>query len=582
MRPQPKGTTMARKPANLVYAVDERPPLVTCALQGFQHVLVFFISLLFPVLVVRELAADLSPQVARSLVAMSMIAGGVTTVLQALRRGPVGSGYLCPEVCGPSYLSASLQAAAAGGLPLVFGMTAFVGFVEVAFSRLIRRLRPLLTPEVTGVVVLMVGLVVVPLALRNFFGVTYVDGALRADTTSTAIGVATLVLMVASNTFGRGWVKLYSIMIGMAGGYALSVAAGILPLADLSALRDLPWFAVPSVSHLSWTFDWRFVIPFTVAALASSLKTVGDLATCQKINDADWQRPDMDSIADGVLADGLAGVVPGLIGGYGQSTSSSNVGLSIASGITSRYVAYAAGAIFVALAFLPRLSQVFVLVPRPVIGATLVFAVSFMIVTGIQLITSRLLDARKTFVVGLSIILGMSVDLVPGIYDNVHAWVEPLFSSSLALATVLAIGLTLVLRLGIKRRATLELDVRTSNSTDINDFMQQQGALWSARRDVIDRAVAAMTEIFELAPTLGMRSPAMTMIVDFDELQLEIEIRYEGESMAFPAAPPSAADYEHDDSAFAWLAGYMVRRSVDRVTVNTEGDSVIIHLQLDH
>jgi NCS2 family nucleobase:cation symporter-2 len=132
--------------------------------------------------------------------------------------------------------------------------------------------------------------------------------------------------------------------------------------------------------------------------------------------------------------------------------SSSNIGLSIATGATSRRIAYSTGTILILLAFLPKLSSVFVVMPTPIMGASLIFAVSFMILAGIQIIMSRMIDSRKTFVIGFSIIFGLSVDFVPGLYRDVHPWLHPFFSSSLSLATISAVLLNLFFRIGSPRR----------------------------------------------------------------------------------------------------------------------------------
>lgn len=103
-------------------------------------------------------------------------------------------------------------------------------------------------------------------------------------------------------------------------GYVSSYIIGIIPHEDISSIKNADFFSLPYLSHMSWKLDFTLIIPFVIATLCSSLKTVGDLVTCQKINDADWKRPEMKSIAGGIFADGLGGIIPGLIGGFGQST----------------------------------------------------------------------------------------------------------------------------------------------------------------------------------------------------------------------------------------------------------------------
>ncbi len=139
---------MAQKPLNLIYGVEDRPALGVTLTLGFQHVFLMVSTLILPVAIVQEING--TPEQVERLIKMSMIAGGLATILQALRKGPVGSGYLCPHLCGPAYLSASpLLAAKTGGLSLLFGMTAIAGVVEAMLSRVIHRLQ-VLFPAVTS------------------------------------------------------------------------------------------------------------------------------------------------------------------------------------------------------------------------------------------------------------------------------------------------------------------------------------------------------------------------------------------------------------------------------------------------
>jgi NCS2 family nucleobase:cation symporter-2 len=194
-------------------------------------------------------------------------------------------------------------------------------------------------------------------------------------------------------------------------------------------------------------FRWTLLPSFLIASATGALKTMGNLIMCEKVNDADWKTPEMTRISGGLMADALAVTVSGLIGGLGSDTSASNVALSNASGATSRHVGYCAGALFVALGFLPKASALLSVMPMPVMGAILVFVTSFMIMSGIQIILSSGVDAAKTFVVGISLAFGLSLDLVPGLYAGVHGSLRPLFESSLTLATVIAVTLNQVLRL---------------------------------------------------------------------------------------------------------------------------------------
>ena len=568
---------MAKRPPNLTYAVDDDPPLPATLLLGLQHVFLIAISLIFPVVIVRSIGG--SPEEAEFMVSMSMLAAGVGTVLHALNRRGVGSGYLCPALCGPSFLSASLLAANVGGLHLLFGMTAVAGSFEVLLSRFLHRLRVLFPPEVTGLVVAMVGISVIPTALANFMGRGGADAA--TEIPELAVALLTLGTMVGISVWSRGRLRLYSVLVGMAMGYLASIHLGILTADHLDLFAEAPLAAVPHLDYFGWSFDVALLLPFMVAITCSSLKTIGDITTCQKINDADWKRTDMKNVSQGILADGLSAIFGGIVGTMGQSTSSSNIGLSIGTGATSRRIAFAIGGILVLLAFLPKLAMVFVVMPEPVMGATLIYSVSFMIVAGFQIIMSRMLDARRTFLVGIPLIMGLSVDALPGLYDGVPPILAPVFSSSLSLAAVLVVLLNLLFRIGVSKRVRLVLRPGVDDADSIFNFLERQGSAWGARREVIYRAISATNELFEAVGSAGLAEGDIDLEVSFDEFNLDVVARYHGEPPVLPSRRPDVVDLLGEGPS-ATLAAFMVTRYANSVRVDNKDGTCRIRLTFDH
>ncbi len=570
-----------KKPSNLIYGLEEKPPLLETVVLGLQHVSIFFISLCFPVLIIAYLGDAVDVRTARGFVSLSMISAGLVTIIQSLRYRNIGSGYLVPSLCGPSYFSASMLAVASGGLPLLFGMTGFVGVIEVLFSRIMHKLRFLFPPEVTGVIVLMVGVVVIPLTMQSFIGL----GANDAQVTPLEIltGVLTLALMVGLNVFTKGKIRLYGVLIGIVFGYLVSLLFGLFTIEAVNKMHQTPWIAFPHISHFGWKIDFTLIIPFTIATLSSSLKTVGDISTAQKINDANWKRTDMKTVSGGIFADGLGGIIPGLIGGFGQSTSSANIGLSIATGATSRVIAWGVGILLIILAFLPKVSEFFLLMPLPVIGATLIYAVSFMIVAGFQIIMSRMLDTRKTFVVGISVIFGLSVFVMGDTYDELHPWIRPIFSSALSLATVSAVVLNLLLRIGIKKHHILHVPPDGNFSDLIFEQMEKLGGMWGARREVIFKASAAMAETVEALHTAGILTGGpVKMKVSFDEFKLDVRIDYAGEQLIITPNRPEPQNILRDESAQQQLAGFLLYKYADKITQTSDGDHHQLRLHFDH
>jgi xanthine permease XanP len=435
---------MAKRPAGLIYGVDEVPPWPALCLLAVQHIFLMSSTLVLPIVLVSEIGGSFTQ--VQAVVALTMIACGVGTILQAMRWRGIGSGYLCPNLCGPNFFAASMAAAWLGGLPLMRGMTIAAGLVEMVFARFVHKLEFLFPTEITGLVVFMVGVSLIPVGTSKFLHIDYTGEPIQI--VSFVAAAATLFVMVGLNVWGSNKLRLYSVLIGMAVGYGLSAAADLLPAGQFQRVAEAPWLGLPTFAG-AWDIDfrWSLLPAFAIVSICGALKSFGNLVMCEKVNDDEWTRPDTKRIGDGLMADGIAVTVSGLLGGVASDTSASNVSLSAASGATSRWIGVAAGTLFILLGFSPKLSAVLSIMPAPVVGAIVVFVVCFMVMSGLQIILSSKPDTRRTFVIGTALCFGLSLDILPDLYAHLAPWLRPVFESSLTLSTVVAVALNQLLRL---------------------------------------------------------------------------------------------------------------------------------------
>jgi xanthine permease XanP len=566
-----------KRPPNFAYWLDDKPPHGVTLLSGLQHIGLVCSFLPIPLAVARE--AGLAPDRMVDLIAVSMLALGVTAIIQALTRGPVGSGLLAPSCFSGAYLAPSLLAAKTGGLPLVFGMTMFGGLIEAGLSRVLRYLRPFLPPEVAGFVVVMVGVTVGGLGVRYVLGVGAVEPASARE---LAVSALTLGLMVGLNVWGRGAPRLFCALLGIIGGYVAGALLGVLVVADFARVMDAPLIGLPAIGDLGWSFEVALIIPFAVGATAACLKTVGDLTTCQKTNDADWVGPDMQSIGRGTLANGIGSALAGFLGTTGLNTSSANIGLAGATGVTSRRIAYATGGIFLALAFMPKLSGLLAVMPRPVMGAALMFVAAFIFVNGLQIIGSRLLDARRTFVIGLSFIIAIAVDISPAFFRALPAAVQPLVGSSLVAGMLAAILLNLIFRIGARRVQNLVLPAGRVDPVALERFMETSGATWGARRDIIDRARFNLVQSLEVILDSCEPQGPVQVAATFDEFNLDVQVSYVGPPLELPERRPTNEEIMESEDGQRRLAGFMLQRHADRVRATHKAGRSTLLFHFDH
>jgi NCS2 family nucleobase:cation symporter-2 len=431
-------------PKGMIYGVDDRPPFLVTILLGLQHIFTMSSMLVLPVVIVQEIGGSF-PEI-NSVVSFSMIGAGIGTILQSLKKGPVGSGYLCPNLCGPSYMAVSLEAGWLGGLPLMHGMIMLSGLTEMAFAQLVPKLKKLFPHEITGLVVLMVGIALIPLGVSKFLGVEYSGDAIEAP--KLVIACITLGIMIGLNLWGGRKLKLYGVLIGIVCGYLLSLGAGLLGSAELRQVSQTPLFSLPGkgVQLFRYAFDPSLIIPFVLISIIQCLKSFGNIITCQKLSDDEWKEPDLKNVGKGLMASGISVFTCGLLGGVATDTSASNVGLSAATGANSRIIAWSAGGIFILLGFLPKMAALFTVMPQPVMGAIVVFVTCYMLISGMQIILSNPISTRMIFIIGISMIFGLSVDIASSLFFTVPSWLAPVFSSSLTVSTLMAVLLNQVFR----------------------------------------------------------------------------------------------------------------------------------------
>jgi len=569
---------MSHKPAGLIYGVDDVPPLGVNILSGLQQVGLMSIFLVYPVLIAQ--AAGSSAEVTAALVSATLVALAVGTLLQVITIGPFGSGFLCQPTPSVVYIVPSLVAAHAGDLSVVFGMTMLAGLFEMALARVLPRLRPLFTPEITGLVVLMAGISVGVVGLRTALRSQHADSV--PDPLDLLLGLGTLGLMVALNVWGRGGLRVFSVLIGLGAGYLAGWALGRLDAHELVQVAAAPLIAAPALGHVGWSFDAGLAVPFLIAAVAAALKVIGNVTISQKANQVGWVRPDMRSISRGVLADGLGTVVAGAIGSAGINSSTGAVGLATATGVASRRIGWSVAGLLLLFAFVPKLGLLFNSIPRPVLGAALVFSSTFIVINGLVIMTSRLLDSRKTLVIGLAIVFGLAVEIFPGLLVVLPAALRPSFGNSLVFGTLVGLGLNLLFRIGLRRTVSMTVGPGAIDADVLEQFLDVQGAAWGARHDVIERAKFNLVQSIETLVSSRVASGPLEIEASFDEFNLDLRVSYEGEQLDLPEQRPTIEEIIESDAGERRLAGFLLRQFADRVTSRRAGGRATVGFHFDH
>ncbi len=566
----------AKKPASLIYSADDRPGAAIALSNGFQHVGLISINLVYPLLVFRAVNAPIA--IVADMLSIGMIVLALGTTIQVLRLGPVGSGYMLPSTFTATYFAPAIMATRLGGLPLVFGMTIFAGALEAAVAPMLNRLRKFLPVEISGLVIFMLGVSAALAGLRTLLG----PNATPVNSAEWVVAGITLGSMTALNVWAKGMLRMLCALSGLIIGYIAALVAGLLPAPLLDLVGRTSWLGIPHFGYIAWSFNATLIAPFAIASVAAALKAAGTLTICQKMNDANWARPEMRSITRGVMSDGLATLVGGIAGTHGTNTSTPSAGLAAATGVASRNVAVAAAGIFFLLGFCPKLTAVLAIMPRAVVVAALMYAVTFIMINGLQIMMSRMLDARRTLVLGLGVISGLTIEVFPSTVKLMPSSIAAIAGSSLVSATIVALILNLLFRIGVRKTAVLLVERGQIDSQKIEQFFAEQSTAWGARQDVAKRASFGVVQLIDAIAESCWRNGIMNVLASFDEFQMEVAVTYPGIQIEFPEERPSTDQIRNSDDGARLLAGFMLRRNADHVRSETKNGKCVVEFHYDH
>lgn len=564
---------MPERPKDLIYALDERPPPLELIALGFQHVAVICPYLVMVALVAG--AAKLPHEEARNAMGLAMIAVGFLTVLQSLRLGRIGSGYLCPPVVSAIYLPSSMTAASHFGFPVVCGMVIFAGACEAAMAQLVNKLRKLFPAVVSGVVIIAVGIELGKIGLGLLLEDARAGDARTERMFVTALCV--LVTMTGLCVWAKGILRLLCALMGILVGYVVAALLGVFPKDFVEQLSGSPVFAVPDLRFISFGFEPSLMVPFAIAGLASGLRVVGVLTTCQQMNDAGWRRPDMKNIEAGVMADGIGCAVGGALGAPGMSASPSLVGIEKTTGATSRVIAWSIAGWLVLLACFPKFSSLIVSMPRPVMAAALFFNGSLMFVAGIQIVASRPITLRASLIVGFSILTALSVLIFPEFYKSLPAWTHQFTGSEITVAVISSVVLNAIFLLGTWRYSQLRLgdDGSPLTAERFDDFFVKQAKEWKLPAEDVKRVRSVVDEAIEQV-SAGAQGP-VEIRVGSDSFDVKVALRYAGNLPNLPDARPRREMVE-EQSFVSGLTGYLSGLHADRIERSAKGEECEIKL----
>ncbi len=435
--------------SGMIYRLEDRPPNGPAILAAIQHILASIVGIVTPALIIGGVLG-LGEHIPY-LVAMSLFVSGVATFIQCRRFGPVGSVLLSVQGTSFAFVGAILAAGFAvkgrGGTPedilaMIFGLCLVGCLVEIGLSQFVGRLRRIITPTVTGIVITIIGLSLVKVGFTDFAG-----GATAGEALGEPVNLLLGFIVVAAIlvlTFQRNpTVRISAIMAGLVIGF---VVAALLGKVDFSSAGSGPLIALPIPFRYGIDFDLALFLPIAFIYLITAIETTGDL-TANSIIAGEPVRGDlyMARIKGGILADGVNSGLAAIFNTFPNTTFSQNNGVIQMTGVASRHVGMIIAVILIVLGFFPVIGNAFLLVPKPVLGGATLVLFGTIAVAGIRILASEPIDRRKAYIMAVSFGLGLGVTLVPDATQHLPDFIRQVFATPITLSGLSAIILSLVI-----------------------------------------------------------------------------------------------------------------------------------------
>lgn len=421
----------------LIYDVNDNPSIGKKFLFGLQHIFAAFSGIVVvPLVISGSLGFD--SKMTTSLISASILAAGIATIIQARGIGRVGSRVACIMGTDFTFVSPAISVGSTLGMPGIVGATILGSFFEIILSFFIKPLMKLFPPLVTGTVVCLIGLTLLPVSIDWAAGGS---GALDyGSLLNVSIAMLVMIVTLILNRYGKGLVSSASILIGMLVGYLVCIPLGMV---DFTPVAEASWFAMPNILEYGVVFDWKAVLAFIPAYFVTTIETVGCL---KAVGETSQIEMDDKKIGSGILADGVGSIVGGLVGSFSNTSFSQNVGLISLTKVASKHVAVMAGILLVCLGLFPKLAGVINGIPQPVLGGVGLVMFGMVAAAGIKTLSRVELTDRTLLIIATSMALGLGVTFRPDFIGQLPEALQMIFSSGISTGTIVALILNLLLK----------------------------------------------------------------------------------------------------------------------------------------
>ena len=500
------------------YEPEEKPPVLLSLGLGLQLAVLCVAGVVLTPAIVIRVAGGTEAFLSWAVFA-ALAVSGVTTLVQAVRLGRIGAGYVLLMGTSGAFIAVCITAIAEGGPGMLATLVVASSLFQFGLAARLSLFRRVLTPAVAGTVIMLIPVTVMPFIFKMLNDVP--EGTpLSASGTSALV---TLLVIAGLALKARGRLRLWAPVVGVAAG---SVVAGYYGIYDTRLIAEAAWIGLPSEGWpgLDLSFGptfWALLPAFVFVTLVGAIETIGDAVAIQRVSRRRARAVDFRAVQGAVAADGLGNLLSGLAGTVPNTTYSSSVSVTELTGVGARRVGMAVGAVFIAMAFLPKAPAVLLAIPGPVAAAYITVLLAMLFVIGMRIVVQDGIDYRKGVVAGVAFWIGAGFQNGAIFPEYFNDFAGGLLQNGMTAGGLAAILMTTFLELTQPRRKRMETECHLSALPRIQEFLKSFAADngWTqAMRNRLDAAVEeTLATLFHRGDSAETREPRRLRLVAFKE-----------------------------------------------------------------
>lgn len=417
---------------------------------SIQHLLAMYSGAILVPLIVGQALGLTSVQLTY-LVAIDILMCGIATILQVVKNRYFGIGLPIVLGCTFTAVGPMIAIGAQYGISAIYGSILVSGLFVILISRFFGKLVRFFPPVVTGSVVTIIGITLIPVAINNMGGGQGASDFGSISNISLAFG--TLLFIILMYRFSKGFIRSISILIGLVAG---TIAAAFMGKVNFDAVTEASVFHMVEPFYFGMpTFEWSAILTMILVAMVSLVESTGVYFALSDITEKKLNEKDLSS---GYRAEGLAIVLGGIFNAFPYTAFSQNVGLIQMTGVKSKKVILIMGIMLVTLGFIPKIAAITTIIPTAVLGGAMIAMFGMVVSQGIKMLSNVLTSSpENSMIIACSVGMGLGVTVVPELFSQFPSSVQILTSNGIVAGSVTAIALNIVFNMIPSKKSVSEL-----------------------------------------------------------------------------------------------------------------------------